>query len=302
MMWVVGAAAADEWTSAVDRIRGEGAKIETVNVDVLRSSAPHFDFDGVALGVWEPEGGYADPATSTSTLVAGAVARGAVVRAKTSVAELRSSHGRVIGVRTDSGETIDADAVVLAVGPWSRPLVQQVGVDLPLTVERHPMAVLDTPQRARQFMPWSWCDDTLSNYARPEGDSLVLVGEWAGGGTGHRHPDAERGREVDPTSMRSNRSVDDVESAEIVATFEPRIPTITDLKIRPGYADLYDMSPDDLPVIGAVPGSDGLFVVAGSSGHGFKTGPAVGEAVAELVVSGSHPLLRPFSVDRFFDN
>ncbi|WP_281060852.1 FAD-dependent oxidoreductase [Mesorhizobium sp. M7A.F.Ca.US.006.01.1.1] len=74
---------------------------------------------------------------------------------------------------------------------------------------------------------------------------------------------------------------------------------MAELGIRPGYAGLYDMSPDDLPVIGAMPGVEGLVVSAGSSGHGFKTGPAVGEAVARLVTEGAQPILAPFSPSRF---
>ncbi len=59
------------------------------------------------------------------------------------------------------------------------------------------------------------------------------------------------------------------------------------------------MSPDDLPVIDQVPGVEGLFVVAGSSGHGFKLGPAVGEEVARLVTTGRSDPLAPFSLARF---
>jgi glycine/D-amino acid oxidase-like deaminating enzyme len=40
-------------------------------------------------------------------------------------------------------------------------------------------------------------------------------------------------------------------------------------------------------------------VVAGSSGHGFKLGPAIGSEVARLVTTGDAPLLAPFSPDRF---
>ncbi|WP_395383679.1 FAD-dependent oxidoreductase [Mesorhizobium sp. UC22_110] len=72
-----------------------------------------------------------------------------------------------------------------------------------------------------------------------------------------------------------------------------------ELGIRPGYAGLYDMSPDDLPVIGAMPGVEGLLVSAGSSGHGFKTGPAVGEAVGKLALHDAQPILAPFSPTRF---
>ncbi|RUY10360.1 FAD-dependent oxidoreductase, partial [Mesorhizobium sp. M7A.F.Ca.US.005.03.2.1] len=82
-------------------------------------------------------------------------------------------------------------------------------------------------------------------------------------------------------------------------TFASRVPAMAELGIRPGCAGLYDMSPDDLPVIGAMPDVEGLVVSAGSSGHGFKTGPAVGEAVARLVTEGAQPILAPFSPDRF---
>ena len=74
---------------------------------------------------------------------------------------------------------------------------------------------------------------------------------------------------------------------------------MTGLGIRPGYAGLYDMSPDDLPVIGAMPGIDNFIVAAGSSGHGFKTGPAVGEAIAQMVTRGRQQILEPFSPGRF---
>jgi glycine/D-amino acid oxidase-like deaminating enzyme len=39
-------------------------------------------------------------------------------------------------------------------------------------------------------------------------------------------------------------------------------------------------------------------VIAGSSGHGFKLGPAVGEAVAQLVETGESPLLASFTPER----
>jgi glycine/D-amino acid oxidase-like deaminating enzyme len=71
------------------------------------------------------------------------------------------------------------------------------------------------------------------------------------------------------------------------------------LGIRPDYAALYDMSPDANPLIGPVPGVDGLYVVCGSSGHGFKMGAAVGGEVARLVATKAAPLLAPFQVNRF---
>jgi sarcosine oxidase subunit beta len=214
------------------------------------------------------------------------------------VADIAVSGGRVCGVQIADGQRIAADTVVLAAGVWTRPLVERLGVTLPIYVERHAMAVLDAPKRARDVLPFSWCDDILCHYARPEGDSTILAGTWAGGGTGVRHETFEHLLRVsDPDQY--DVSVNAEESAEILSHITPRIPEFDTLGIRRGYAGLYDMSPDDLPLIDAVPGVSGAFVVCGSSGHGFKLGPAVGEAVAELVTHGSCELLKPFELRRF---
>ena len=48
----------------------------------------------------------------------------------------------------------------------------------------------------------------------------------------------------------------------------------------------------------AVPGVEGLFVCCGTSGHGFKMAPALGEQAARLVAGLPTELLHPFRMDR----
>jgi len=95
-----------------------------------------------------------------------------------------------------------------------------------------------------------------------------------------------------------NEGAEAEESAAIVEFFQARIPAIENLGIRPGYSGLYDMSPDDNPVIDAVPGVDGLFTIRGSSGHGFKMGAAVGEAAAQMALGEKPAVLAPFTIGR----
>jgi sarcosine oxidase, subunit beta len=62
----------------------------------------------------------------------------------------------------------------------------------------------------------------------------------------------------------------------------------------------YDVTPDNQPVLGPVPGHDGLWLAAGFSGHGFMLAPAVSRAVANLLVDRtSDPLFEDFALDRF---
>jgi sarcosine oxidase subunit beta len=61
------------------------------------------------------------------------------------------------------------------------------------------------------------------------------------------------------------------------------------------------MTPDAHPIIGPV--RDGVYAVAGFSGHGFMQSPAVGRAVAEEVL-GLDPSfdLTPYRLERFAGN
>ena len=298
MMWVCGEDNRTDWAAAAERIRGEGAQIQTLTPQAFADAAPGFALDDVALALWEPEYGYADAFGATNAIARAARTRGATLKQNTLVSRLIRRGDRVTGIELADGTVMEADAIILAAGPWTRRLLATIELDLPLHVERHPMAVLDAGGKARQVMPFAWCDDISCNYARPDNDGVVLAGTWAGGGTGIRHQAAGRPRFVENPDHYME-GVEEGESVEIVETFSSRVPAMLDLGIRQGYAGLYDMSPDDLPVAGAMPGVEGLFVSAGSSGHGFKTGPAVGEAMARLVMQGPQPILAPFSPARF---
>lgn len=298
MMWACGPDAAASWRAAAERITGEGSKIEALTTDELQRHAPAIDLDGIALALWEESYGYGDPYGATQSLVKGARQRGATVYLNRKVTRLTQSAGKITGVETTDGEKFSSPVVVSAAGVWTKPLISSLGYDLPIHVERHIMAVLDGAGKAREYMPFSWCDDLLCNYARPDGDRVILAGVWAGGGTGIRNQTIARPEIIaDPDTYRAD--TDESECIDALSFLLPRFPRLAELGVRPGYAGLYDMSPDDNPLIGPVPGIDGLFVICGSSGHGFKLGAGVGEEVARLVTEGRSELLTPFSPDRF---
>jgi glycine/D-amino acid oxidase-like deaminating enzyme len=76
-----------------------------------------------------------------------------------------------------------------------------------------------------------------------------------------------------------------------------RIPSLVLADARGGWASLYDVSPDWQPVIGEI--APGIFVDAGTSGHGFKLAPALGRYTAEMVCGKIDPGLRQFEPGRF---
>ncbi|MSP81775.1 MAG: FAD-binding oxidoreductase [Alphaproteobacteria bacterium] len=300
VLWAAGENNADEFARAIARIRDEegGGIAALAPVDIARM-APGFDLAGIVLAAWEDEQGYADPYDAANALTKGARDRGAVYLGNRTVTRFAIAGGRFTGVELSDGTKVAADRAVVAAGPWTKSLLRPLGIDLPLHVERHAMAVLNAPGVATTVLPFSWVDDIRSHYARPEGANTILIGTWAGGGTGIRNPDAAEKPKRVAVVGDYDAGVSTAESVWIVEQMAPRVPAVADLGIRPGYACMYDMSPDDLPIIDRVPGVEGIAFAAGSSGHGFKLGPAVGEEVARLATTGPSALIAPFSLARF---
>jgi glycine/D-amino acid oxidase-like deaminating enzyme len=193
---------------------------------------------------------------------------GVSYRSGTRVTSLRVAGGRVVGVDTDAGP-IDAPMVVMATGPWSRPLLAQVGFDLPVEPEFHEVAILRNPKTLPDSGP-ACIDSILAVYFRSEIGGFTLVGGFYG----------KRG--IDPDDYPQSASADAlVALAEGVAR---RIPLLEDARLARGITGVYDMSPDARPILGEVPGVAGLHVVAGFSGMGFKISPAVGLVLSELLL------------------
>lgn len=287
-LYGVGADQAAVFRDNVRRLQERGFEIEAVEPADMAAMAPNFELDGIGVGMWEPSSGYADPVRATTGLARRAVELGATVHARSPIARIVLSGGRVAGVETAAGRGVAADVVIVAAGPWTRALLKTAGVDLPLHAERHSVTILDTPASSRAIVPWVWADFPGGYYARPEGPSSLLVAP--GGAT----PPL-----ADPDRFEEGVTID--ESASVLGRAARRIPALGQLGVKGGWAALYDMSPDKLHLVGEVPGISGLFVVAGTSGHGFKLAPGIGEEVARLVTTGASELLEPFRLDRTFD-
>src|SRR5205814_2423228 len=105
---------------------------------------PLLGLEGVGGAAHEPGGGVADPHAMILSWFAAAVADGLEPRLGVRARALRTDGERVVGVDTDAGP-VEADAVVVATGGWSRPLLAAAGIDVPLELRRIQTAVLRRP-------------------------------------------------------------------------------------------------------------------------------------------------------------
>jgi sarcosine oxidase subunit beta len=191
--------------------------------------------------------------------------------ARTQATAFHVQGGRVQGVVTDQG-LIAAPIVIAATGPWTRPLFQKAGYDLPIEPEYHQVAIL----RNAPEMKGGGCaciDSVTATYFRSDAHDKFLVGDFYGT------------RPVDPDNFPQRAS--DEGLAEIIERTCKRVPKLENAEVMRGVTGVYDMTPDCRPLLGETPGIGGLYVCAGFSGMGFKISPAVGLTMAELVLEGS---------------
>lgn len=248
---------------------------------------PRLRTDDIGGGAFEPDSGYADGHATASGFAAAARRHGAEVRENTPAVRLLAEGGRITGAETPAGR-ISAGAVLVASGPWSRELLAPLGVGLPVKTTRHQVVLFETPEGVPP-LAHVLADLGLGIYTRPD------VGRQFLGGSVEEEPQEE----VPADAFDEGTDFAFVE--QMARRLEHRLPAFSGVAVRGGFASLYDVSPDWQPILGPVPGIDGLFVAAGFSGHGFKLSPAVGEAMAGLIVAGGFdPIdLRPFRLSRF---
>lgn len=272
--------------AVVAQLRSIGTKIDLVTADELKQIDPAGDFGDIGLATFEPESGTVDAVATTSSVAKAALETGVTIVEGVDVRSIETAGSRVTGVKTSAG-AIEADCVVLALGPWTPAVTRGLGLELPIDALRVQIAVFQTPS-SLPSPRWSYVDNVAGIFCRPWGTGRTMVG--LGGGEQHDPVDP------DHFERRNDTGYPDIARAAVARRF----PSFGRAVYLDGRACLYDMTPDGHPIIGPA-GPDGLYVAAGFCGAGFKKGPAVGEALAASIVG--EPVdwvdLHPFRLDRF---
>ena len=262
-----------------------GVDTHVVNPDELRKLEPETFVDDVALAAIEPQSGYADPVATTESFATAARKLGAEFLLNALITKIVHRGGRAVGVIDSDGRAHEADAVCVVAGPWTDALIAQLGHRIGIKNERAQIAFFKRPPDLKHCI---YIDTIAGSYFRPHGDDLTLAG------LGGWKPE----READPDNFREDNDDDFV--AAVRKRLVKRIPAMRRAPYSHGHAGIYDVSPDGRAVMGAVPKVPGLFVAAGFSGTGFKTAPAVGASMAELIMTGASKTvdLTPFGFER----
>jgi sarcosine oxidase subunit beta len=264
-----------------------GIHTQLVSADELQELEPYFYVGDIQYAAHEPDSGFADPQATTLSQADASRRHGAKIRQDVRVTAIQSSGSRVTGVATDQGD-ISSPVVIVAAGPWSVDLCKPLGIDLPITCERHQLA---TFRRPAAIAKGHRCvvDGSMEMYFKPEGHDLTVVGAGIGS------------RNADPDNYNEGADEDNIQYA--AERISRRIPEMENALSLGGWSGPYDMTPDEKMILGALP-PEGLYICAGHSGTGFKMGPAVGLLLSELICDGhtSTMDISPFRLSRFAEN
>jgi glycine/D-amino acid oxidase-like deaminating enzyme len=226
------------------------------------------------------------PARLTEALVAGAQAKGAVLRLGV-VEALAVRAGAAHGV-TVSGETVDADAVVVAMGPWTGGFSKALRLPRIRGLKGYSVTLVgaEVPAHAL-FVDYRTGDGRhLEPEIFPRVDGDVYVCGMA-----------------DPAALPDSAEAVTVDDAacEVLARAAGRVSTaLAGARIAQRQACYRPVTDDGLPLIGRAPGVAGVYVATGHGPWGILNAPATGFALAELIATGAATSidLRPFDPAR----
>lgn len=270
-------------SKAAEMLADLGVAIEVLELDELAVRFPQLDLTGLGVGCWLKDAGYADPWGVTTGFFSGATARGVEphLHQQVTAIHLEDRGGATLEVGQDR---IYCAQLLVAAGPWTGPLLRTADIDLPLSVVRHYVGAFRWGKAAPLPALGSFCEGF---YLRPEGGDLFVAG--TGGELHAKEP-------IDPATKP--RTVTYEQLVHLASVFVQRVPQLELAEPMSGWACMYDMSPDHMPVIGEV--APGVYVDAGTSGNGFQTGLALSRHIANLLL-GAQPAsgLEQFHPSRF---
>jgi glycine/D-amino acid oxidase-like deaminating enzyme len=227
------------------------------------------------------------PAPFTQALIDGARAHGAKLHIGV-VEDVARRDGAVAGVVTADGQTLDGDAVVLAMGPWTGRLAGRLQLPNVHGLKGYSvtLAAPDVPAHAL-FVDYRTSDGRALEpeiFPRPEGE-VYICGM------------------ADPAPLPESPELVEVNDAScaVLARAAGRVSTtLAEARIVRRQACYRPVTDDGLPLIGGVPGLRGAFVATGHGPWGMLNAPATGLALAELIADGAPSLvdLRAFDPAR----
>ncbi|AFQ51088.1 NAD(P)/FAD-dependent oxidoreductase [Burkholderia cepacia] len=274
--------------ASLNQQKEQGIPLELLSQQQAAELLPIARFDDAALIGYEPEAGFADAYLVATSFARSARRAGVTVKENVNVNKVLIENGKVVGVSTDIGD-FATSMVISTQNIWTPELAGWTGKTLPIMPERHAVLALECDAAKYTFSMPVFKDLASPGmlYYRSYGGNQMLVSE---GVVGEKLNTAE----VEQGDIPMDYIVD------VGAQVAERFPAYETAGIASSWTGVYDVTPDWNPVLGKLPGIEGLVVGYGFSGHGFKLSPTVGLVLAQEALGlPTEVSLAPYSIERF---
>jgi glycine/D-amino acid oxidase-like deaminating enzyme len=241
------------------------------------------------IGLYDPIGGYSETSEYLPALAAKVRALGVEIREFQKVSGFIRRGGRIAGVQTAHGE-LGADVVISTVYSWTRALLDQLDLRLPVKCFVHQRYVTQ-PLAAPPGIP-AVNANPCGIYFRP-----ALGGRLLGG------IETPERTEHPVTSLDFHQSALQVDP-ELRNQLRCQLQNCLPDRALPAWEDekvgLLTFSIDGEPILGPIQQLPGLYVAVAFHSGGFAYNPAAGELLAQFVAEGRTAIdVSAFSPDRF---
>jgi len=249
-----------------------GLRLDVLDRAEMQKRYPQIAWDGVEVGLFEPDLGVLMARRAVQTLVQEYVAAGGAYRLAAVMPP--GDAATLDGVRTREGETLRAERYVFACGPWLPKVFPS------LLGNR----IFPTRQEVFFFAPENG-DDRFEPGRLPgwadfnDGDIYYGMPDLEGRGFKIAHD--RHGERFDPDTGDRRASESGLSDAR--AYLAKRFPALAARPLAESRVCQYENSSNGDLVIDRHPRWANVLIVGAGSGHGFKHGPAVGRYAADLV-------------------
>ena len=258
--------------------RAEGCSVELLEPVGLVGRFPWMTTDGLALASFGTANeGWFDGPSMMQAFRRTARDRGAIYLAD-EVVGLGPHH---VDLRANG--RMEAGTIVIAAGAWSGEVAAMAGIPLPVEPRRRSVFVFDVREPPG---PTPLTIDPSGVWFRPEGRFYI-------GGTTPAEGNDPGGAPLEVQHQEWDEMVWPVLAA--------RVPAFEAAKVVNSWAGYYEYNTfDQNGIVGRHPKIESVIFATGFSGHGIQQSPAVGRAVAELILHGSYRTLDllPFGYER----
>jgi glycine oxidase len=164
----------------------------------------------------------------------------------------------------------------ITAGAWSSSLLSTLGITIPIQPVRGQIVQLQLP-----VQPFQCIIEKGRQYLVPRQDGLVLIGSTE-----------------EHVGFLKENTLEGISELRTFAT--SLVPSLSQAEVVRTWAGLRPGSPDELPLIGAVPGFANLFLGAGHFRSGLQMSPATATILADLMTGRTPAIpLDGLTVDRF---